>query len=140
MRYQPLKQQSNFHWYEFNDGSKIQIKELSKMIEKLFEEERLTTSEVSEKINMKKGTVTHVIRTLCVKSILSRQSSGKNKQTVYFKEPKCLLAELYHPVSSVKFKVLKRTTRKIEDGANVSHPLSTSNHRNSFTVYDSGNE
>ena len=130
MRYQPLKQQSNFHWYEFNDGSKIQIKELSKMIEKLFEEERLTTSEVSEKINMKKGTVTHVIRTLCV----------KYKQTVYFKEPKCLLAELYHPVSSVKFKVLKRTTRKIEDGANVSHPLSTSNHRNSFTVYDSGNE
>ena len=29
MKYQTLKEQSNLHWYTFNDGTKIQIKELS---------------------------------------------------------------------------------------------------------------
>jgi predicted transcriptional regulator len=37
-------------------------------------------SEVAEKINMNKDSVTHVIRRLCVKSILTRQCGGKNKQ------------------------------------------------------------
>ena len=134
------KKQKNFHWYVFNDGKKIQIGKLSKMIEKLFDSERLTTTEVSEKINMNYDSVTHVIRRLLTKSILTRQSGGKNKQTVYYKEPKCLLAELYHPKSSLKFKVLKKTTIKVEDGLNVSHPNSASNHRNGFVVYDSGNE
>ena len=140
MKYQTLKEQSNLHWYKFNDGTKIQIDKLSKMVEKLFDTERLTMSEVAEKINMNKDSVTHVIRRLLSKSILTRQCGGKNKQTVYYKEPKCLLAELYHPVSSLKFKILNKTTRKVEDSLNVSHPISTSNHRNSFVVYDSGNE
>ena len=140
MKYPTLQEQSNLHWYTFNDGTKIQIKELSNMVEKLFDKERLTTTEVCEKINMNKDSVTHVIRRLLSKSILTRQCGGKNKQTVYYKEPICLLAELYHPKSSLKFKVLKKTTRKVEDSLNVSHPNSASNHRNSFVVYDSGNE
>ena len=140
MKYQRLQDQSNFHWYMFNNGTKMQMNKLAPLVEKLFNTERLTVKEVSEKIGMEREVVTHVIRRLCVQSRLSRQSSGKNKQTVYFKEPKCLLAELYHPKSSIKFKVLKRTLYKVEDGLNVSYPLSVSNNRNSFVVYDYGNE
>tara|TARA_R110000787_G_scaffold82866_1_gene178945 strand:- start:382 stop:729 length:348 start_codon:yes stop_codon:yes gene_type:complete len=115
MKYQKLKDQSNLHWYEFNDGTKVQINKLSKMIAKLFNKENLTISEVAKKINMDKETVTHVIRKLCVKSILNRQCGGKNKQTVYFKNKPCLLHEIYTPKSILKnFKILRKTVHKAD--------------------------
>ena len=139
MKYQRLQDQSNLHWYKFNDGKKMQMNKLAPLIEKLFNHERLTVKEVSEKIGMEREIVTHVIRRLCVQSILTRQCGGKNKQTVYYKEPTCLIANLYHPKSSIKFKVLGRKVIKVEDGVNVSYPLSINNHKNSFMIYELGN-
>lgn len=139
MKYDKLENQSNFHWYKFNDGTKIQRHDLSNMIEKLFENgEELKIPEISQKINMNQDSVTHIIRSLCTKEKLKRQQT--NRHTIYSKNIECLLAELYYPKTILdKFKIIGRKVVKSESGKVISYPLSI-NHQyaQGNTVYEGG--
>jgi len=136
MKYQKLKDQSNFHWYKFDDGTKIQRSGLSDIIFKLFEDDqRWKIPEIVKEIKMNEETVTHIVRGLCTQEKLQREVHG-NKNTIYFKKIGCLLADLYYPKSILKkFKIKSRKVIKAEHGKVVSYPLSINHQYTQGSVY-----
>lgn len=141
MKYDKLESQSNFHWYKFDDGTKIQRSGLSEMIFDLFEDDqRWKIKEIVKEIKMNEETVTHIVRGLCTKEKLQREGHG-NKHTIYSKKIGCLLADLYYPKTILdKFNIKDRKVVKAEHGKVISYPLSINHQYTQGSIYFEGGE
>ena len=134
-----MVQPKNFHYYKFNDGTKVQMGKLKQMTLDLFQEgQELKIPEISKLMNLREDTVIQVVRKLCIKGKLQRQQT--NRHTIYSKKSDCLLAELMYPKSIVnKFKIKSRKIIKTEDGQNHSYPLSISHqYSQGNIIYEGG--
>lgn len=121
MQHKNLKNKGNLHYYFFKDGTRIKRWELVNLILDLFENnQRFIVPEVAEKINIDEKTVTHIIRQLCTRDLLSRQQT--NRHTIYYKKVNCPLAQIFYPKEIINnFVVKNKKSYKAEDFKNVSY-------------------
>ena len=139
MKYEILRNQSNLHWYDLADGSKLQRYQLADKVYELFENgEELIIPEVAKTIGIEEVTAAHIIRSLVIKDLLARKK--KQRHTVYFKRHKCALANMLYPKTIVdNFEIKNRKSHKIDDGKNISHPQSINHEYGCVnTIYEGG--
>lgn len=139
MNYENLDKQTNLHWYELNDGTKLRRYQLSDMILNLFANgEELTNQAVSEIVGLNETTTAHIIRSLCTRDLLVRRKTQRN--TMYSKKISCALATMLYPKSMTdNFKIKDVKSHKMDQGKNISYPQSV-NHQYGCvnTIYEGG--
>lgn len=139
MKYEILRNQSNLHWYDLADGTRLQRYQLADKVYELFENgEELIIPEVAKTIGIEEVTAAHIIRSLVIKDLLARKK--KQRHTVYFKRHKCALANLLYPKTIVNnFEIKNRKSHKIDEGKNISYPQSTHHMYGTVnTIYEGG--
>ena len=124
MKYEKLQNQTNLHWYDLKDGSKLQRYQISEMIYALFDGgKELTIQDVAEDVGIEEVTSAHIIRSLCIKDLLVRRKTQRN--TVYSKKVDCALATMFYPKTMLdSFKVKSKKSHKMDEGKNISYPQS----------------
>jgi len=139
MKYEKLENQTNLHWYELDDGTRLQRYQLSDMILDLFDNgKELTNPEVSKSIGLNELTTAHIIRSLCIKDLLVRRKTQRN--TVYSKKIDCALASMFYPKSMIdNFKIKDVKSHKMDQGKNISYPQSVHHEYGCVnTIYEGG--
>ena len=122
MKYEKLQNQTNLHWYDLNDGRRLQRYQLSEMIYALFDGgKELIIPDIAKEIGIAEVTASHIIRSLCIKDLLVRRKTQRN--TVYSKKIDCALATMFYPKTILdNFKVKSKISHKMDDGKNISYP------------------
>ena len=139
MKYEKLQNQTNLHWYDLKDGSKLQRYQISEMIYALFDGgKELTIQDVAEDVGIEEVTSAHIIRSLCIKDLLVRRKTQRN--TVYSKKVDCALATMFYPKTMLdSFKVKSKKSHKMDEGKNVSYPQSVHHEYGCVnTIYEGG--
>jgi hypothetical protein len=141
MKYEILRNQSNLHWYNLADGSKLQRYQLADKVYELFENgKELIIPEVAKTIGIEEVIAAHIIRSLVIKDLLARKNKQKRRHRIYFQKHKCALANMLYPKTIVdKFDIKNRKSYKIDEGKNISYPLSTPHMYGTVnTIYEGG--
>jgi len=141
MKYEKLKNQTNLHWYQLKDGSKLQRYELSDKIYALFDNgTELIIPEIAKKIGITEEIANHIVRSMCIKDLLTRKNKQRNKNVIFLKKIDCALANMLYPKTIVNnFKVKNKKSHKMDDGKNVSYPQATPHMYGTVnTVYEGG--
>ena len=139
MKYEKLQNQTNLHWYDLKDGSKLQRYQISEMIYALFDGgKELTIQDVAEDVGIEEVTSAHIIRSLCIKDLLVRRKTQRN--TVYSKKVDCALATMFYPKTMLdSFKVKSKKSHKMDEGKNISYPKSVHHEYGCVnTIYEGG--
>ena len=139
MKYEKLQNQTNLHWYDLKDGSKLQRYQISEMIYALFDGgKELTIQDVAEDVGIEEVTSAHIIRSLCIKDLLVRRKTQRN--TVYSKKVDCALATMFYPKTMLdSFKVKSKKSHKMDEGKNISYPQSVHHEYGCVnTIYEGG--
>ena len=139
MKYEKLQNQTNLHWYDLKDGSKLQRYQISEMIYALFDGgKELTIQDVAEDVGIEEVTSAHIIRSLCIKDLLVRRKTQRN--TVYSKRVDCALATMFYPKEMLdNFKVKSKKSHKMDEGKNISYPQTVHHEYGCVnTIYEGG--
>jgi predicted transcriptional regulator len=139
MKYEKLQNQTNLHWYDLNDGRRLQRYQLSEMIYALFDGgKELIIPDVAKEIGIAEVTASHIIRSLCIKDLLVRRKTQRN--TVYSKKIDCALATMFYPKTILdNFKVKNKISHKMDDGKNISYPQTVHHEYGCVnTIYEGG--
>jgi hypothetical protein len=139
MKYEKLQNQTNLHWYDLNDGRRLQRYQLSEMIYALFDGgKELIIPDVAKEIGIAEVTASHIIRSLCIKDLLVRRKTQRN--TVYSKKIDCALASMFYPKTILdNFKVKSKKSHKMDEGKNISYPQTVHHEYGCVnTVYEGG--
>jgi hypothetical protein len=139
MKYEKLQNQTNLHWYDLNDGRRLQRYQLSEMIYALFDGgKELIIPDVAKEIGIAEVTASHIIRSLCIKDLLVRRKTQRN--TVYSKKIDCALATMFYPKTMLdNFKVKSKKSHKMDEGKNISYPQTVHHEYGCVnTVYEGG--
>ena len=139
MKYEKLQNQTNLHWYDLKDGSKLQRYQISEMIYALFDGgKELTIQDVAEDVGIEEVTSAHIIRSLCIKDLLVRRKTQRN--TVYSKKVDCALATMFYQKTMLdSFKVKSKKSHKMDEGKNISYPQSVHHEYGCVnTIYEGG--
>jgi predicted transcriptional regulator len=139
MKYEKLKNQTNLHWYDLNDGRRLQRYQLSEMIYALFDGgKELIIPDVAKEIGIAEVTASHIIRSLCIKDLLVRRKTQRN--TVYSKKIDCALASMFYPKTILdNFKVKSKKSHKMDEGKNISYPQTVHHEYGCVnTIYEGG--
>jgi hypothetical protein len=139
MKYEKLQNQTNLHWYDLNDGRRLQRYQLSEMIYALFDGgKELIIPDVAKEIGIAEVTASHIIRSLCIKDLLVRRKTQRN--TVYSKKIDCALASMFYPKTILdNFKVKSKKSHKMDEGKNISYPQTVHHEYGCVnTIYEGG--
>ena len=139
MKYEKLQNQTNLHWYDLNDGRKLQRYQISEMIYALFDGgKELIIPDVAKEIGIAEVTASHIIRSLCIKDLLVRRKTQRN--TVYSKKIDCALASMFYPKTILdNFKVKSKKSHKMDEGKNISYPQTVHHEYGCVnTIYEGG--
>jgi hypothetical protein len=139
MKYEKLQNQTNLHWYDLNDGRRLQRYQLSEMIYALFDGgKELIIPDVAKEIGIAEVTASHIIRSLCIKDLLVRRKTQRN--TVYSKKIDCALATMFYPKTMLdNFKVKSKKSHKMDEGKNISYPQTVHHEYGCVnTIYEGG--
>jgi predicted transcriptional regulator len=139
MKYEKLQNQTNLHWYDLNDGRRLQRYQLSEMIYALFDGgKELIIPDVAKEIGIAEVTASHIVRSLCIKDLLVRRKTQRN--TVYSKKIDCALATMFYPKTMLdNFKVKSKKSHKMDEGKNISYPQTVHHEYGCVnTVYEGG--
>jgi hypothetical protein len=139
MKYEKLQNQTNLHWYDLNDGRRLQRYQLSEMIYALFDGgKELIIPDVAKEIGIAEVTASHIVRSLCIKDLLVRRKTQRN--TVYSKKIDCALASMFYPKTILdNFKVKSKKSHKMDEGKNISYPQTVHHEYGCVnTIYEGG--
>lgn len=139
MKYEKLQNQTNLHWYDLNDGRRLQRYQLSEMIYALFDGgKELTIQDVAKEIGIAEVTASHIIRSLCIKDLLVRRRTQRN--TLYSKKVDCALATMFYPKTILdNFKIKSKKSHKMDEGKNISYPQTVHHEYGCInTIYEGG--
>jgi len=118
MKYEKLKNQTNLHWYQLKDGSKLQRYELSDKIYALFDNgTELIIPEIAKKIGITEEIANHIVRSMCIKDLLTRKNKQRNKNVIFLKKIDCALANMLYPktiFNNLKVKIKNLTKWMME--------------------------
>lgn len=141
MKYEKLKNQTNLHWYDLKDGRKLQRYELSEMIYSLFDNgTELIIPEIAKKIGITEEIAHHIVRSMCIKDLLTRKNKQRNKNVIFLKKIDCALATMFYPKEILdNFKVKSKKSHKMDEGKNISYPQTVHHEYGCVnTIYEGG--
>lgn len=136
MEYESIHRQNKDFKYVTFSGQKISREKLCIMMLDVIGDKKMFAHDIAAALEISAVTTHHLLRSLVLESKIFREK--KHRYTLYYRKEECLLASMFYPTDIIsKFKINEIKKVRVEDGRNVSYPLSINHiYTQPYTVYN----